>query len=591
MTPQLTELLNELESASKIADYEIGSRFHALANANPDVAKDIDWKAEAIGFNFMESGPNEDGKYEGDFYVPSITWVNEDGTTHGTPDVSLITPEIISYWQHRNGETANPLLKARYSGLVWEFAQRVTGQRPSHEIARNHVAALIAIAEKDLAKFEVDAIRKLRRGLDIACSLNADDLVQEAKAAILKYENRIAVDEMLGMWGFSFDILIGNKRVKLTTEEESKIVGDMEARFERLCTNKSGNLSDPFRCEAGASRLAEYYRRAGRTEDMRRVIRKLGDAFNTAMDLVSPLQAMTWAEHMHDVYKTYQLNEEAEQLARKLRELGPKIKGEMKTFSHEVQIPREELEKLVEKFTAGSLEQTLGHIAASFIPKRKDVEDMVKALAKMAPLQARIPKHVTDAQGRLLSKIGSIDDDLDGNIVHQMSQNIGLHVPVLGTILDETNKRFQVTAESLTGYLLRSPAFVEGHRTFLEKGIAAYYSGDHLLSAHLLIPQVENAARAVLELTGGVALKQRRDGGFDLKTLGDILYEDSFKKVFGEDASLYFRVLLTDQRGWNLRNNVMHGILPVDAYTKVMSDRILHVLLCFALIQPIPKPI
>jgi hypothetical protein len=56
-------------------------------------------------------------------------------------------------------------------------------------------------------------------------------------------------------------------------------------------------------------------------------------------------------------------------------------------------------------------------------------------------------------------------------------------------------------------------------------------------------------------------------------------------KVFDKDAALYFRVLLTDQRGWNIRNNVCHGIIPFSAFNRAMSDRLIHALLCLALVR------
>jgi hypothetical protein len=40
---------------------------------------------------------------------------------------------------------------------------------------------------------------------------------------------------------------------------------------------------------------------------------------------------------------------------------------------------------------------------------------------------------------------------------------------------------------------------------------------------------------------------------------------ETVKQCFGDNLSFYFRILLTDQRGWNMRNNVCHGISPANA--------------------------
>jgi hypothetical protein len=50
----------------------------------------------------------------------------------------------------------------------------------------------------------------------------------------------------------------------------------------------------------------------------------------------------------------------------------------------------------------------------------------------------------------------------------------------------------------------------------------------------------------------------------------------------GEDASLYFRVLLTDPRGWNMRNSVCHGVPSSETFNWQVADRVVHTLLVLA---------
>ena len=70
-----------------------------------------------------------------------------------------------------------------------------------------------------------------------------------------------------------------------------------------------------------------------------------------------------------------------------------------------------------------------------------------------------------------------------------------------------------------------------------------------------------------------------------LKTLDDLLREETVVKVLGENVVHYFRVLFTDRRGWNLRNDVCHGITSLAAFSPQMTDRIFHALLVLALLR------
>jgi hypothetical protein len=51
-----------------------------------------------------------------------------------------------------------------------------------------------------------------------------------------------------------------------------------------------------------------------------------------------------------------------------------------------------------------------------------------------------------------------------------------------------------------------------------------------------------------------------------LKIFDDFLREEAVMKSLGENVAHYFRVLFTDQRGWNIRNDVCHGITPLPGF-------------------------
>jgi hypothetical protein len=122
------------------------------------------------------------------------------------------------------------------------------------------------------------------------------------------------------------------------------------------------------------------------------------------------------------------------------------------------------------------------------------------------------------------------------------------------------------------------------NKTILINGVKAYLNGDYLTAAHLFIPQIESGLRDILQLSGGSVYKPGRNGGMFLKTLDDILREETIIKTFGDGAK-YLQVLLTDQRGWNIRNNLCHGMIPYDMFGPVITNRLFHVLLVLALVR------
>ncbi|MDM8568812.1 DUF4209 domain-containing protein [Thiotrichales bacterium HSG1] len=147
-------------------------------------------------------------------------------------------------------------------------------------------------------------------------------------------------------------------------------------------------------------------------------------------------------------------------------------------------------------------------------------------------------------------------------------------------------KKFNLSAQQLTDYIYQSPLFEFDKKAIIESGLQAYLRGNDLVAIHLLIPQVEDAVRNLVEKEGGKVM-QSQGNGFHVKTFDKLLntseFISAFGDEFGEDLKFYFRVLFTDPCGWNLRNNMCHGITPF--FDVSDTDRVVHSLLCLALVR------
>ncbi len=149
----------------------------------------------------------------------------------------------------------------------------------------------------------------------------------------------------------------------------------------------------------------------------------------------------------------------------------------------------------------------------------------------------------------------------------------------LRLVLERLQSKFNLSPKDISDFLFKSPLFETDRLPIITAGLQAFLERNHIVAAHLLIPQIEDALRNLVEMAGGAIYKPNRSGGLSLKTLDDILRDDVITNVLGENTAFYLRVLLTDQRGWNIRNTVCHGMAPAGYFTADMSDRILHALI------------
>lgn len=581
----VSEIIDRLDILSEpLTENKISGTVNSFIKENFDEEIPPQWLAEAIAFDFVQSYQGKETSW-GTYYGPMMVLNNEDGTTTESPSLRLVTPQILEYWEERSRKTEHPILKLRYADLVWDFSKHITGKSPHYSLAHTIVDSTIAIATQNCHKYETDVITKLERALSVALSINDSERINNLRDTIIKYEDKIGQDKKPGLWGFSFDFLIKNKKISISDALRHKIIQDLENRLSKLSDISQKENLEPWAAEAAALRLAGYYRSINQQEYTRKALLKFGTAFEFACNDASAVQASAWLQRVYSIYLEYGLREEAEKIAIKLKEIGPKVNEEMKPISHEMQISHEDMKKYINSIIGDDLETTFVRIAVHYIPQKNKVENQLKNLVEKAPIAYLFPRQIQDHQGRPVALIGSLEDDLIGNIVHLTAQNMRISVVFLRRVIEEFIEKFKVTPENIIDYFYKSPVFDEDKKEIILSGIKAYLSDDHLSAIHLLIPQIECAFRKLVEHTGGSVLKHSRSGGMHLKTLDELLRDERIINIFGEDMALYFRILLTDQRGWNLRNDVCHGISPAATFQVNISDRIFHTLLCLALVR------
>lgn len=395
----------------------------------------------------------------------------------------------------------------------------------------------------------------------------------------------------MATWAYCFDHLVA-EQVPLAPAQEDQIISDLEARLERLAG--TGEVSDPWSAKDVAYRLATYYRRKGRKDDVRRVLMTPGRAFEELAKTAMPMVGAAWMRDMYDLYREFGLTAEAEALDPLLAELGQKTKGDLRPITRDVEIPRERFEEVAKAVSGSDLSNSLSLVARAFLVDPERAEQDVLRLAKEAPLHAVLPQVYLDARGRAESEVGGVDDDIQGRVVAQMRDRMGtVDAVFLRHAIRTVIERFTPSATALTDCLFQSPVFEAPQRGLVERAMQAYLDDDWAAFAHLVVPQLEQAVRTLVIKLGGSHLAPRRGGGLNLRPLDDLLRDSKVDALLKPKFCRYLQVVLTDQRGLNLRNAICHGYLPADQFGQLLADRLFHVLVFLGQLRestPPPAP-
>ena len=319
------------------------------------------------------------------------------------------------------------------------------------------------------------------------------------------------------------------------------------------------------------------------------MVRTFGGAFEAMSKEANASLSAAWLSPVLDAYKNLGLVEDAKRVQLTLAEKAKTLASEMKTISVPVEVPKEEVDRALEALMGGSSDECLARIAVEFIPKAASVRDLLQRMASQAPLMAEIGVVKSD-EGFTVATAGSVAEEPGGRLLLQLAQQIQAMTPFLSLALERAVSRYSFGPESISEYLFRSPVFRTERKELINARLSAHFSADYVKAIHVLLPQIEEACRVLLGLLGEpvTRVKGQNKGILHQKNLSEILAEPAVHATLREDALLYLKAFLTEPIGLNIRNRLCHGLMRAIEFTRLLSDRFVHVVLMLALVRATP---
>ena len=111
-----------------------------------------------------------------------------------------------------------------------------------------------------------------------------------------------------------------------------------------------------------------------------------------------------------------------------------------------------------------------------------------------------------------------------------------------------------------------NPFIPPGHEGIYLRGIQAGFFGDWISAMHYILPQIEASIRHVLQQNGIVTSTLEADETQNEHDLNQLLWMPDLEKIFGPDIIFDLRGILIERFGYNMRNEVAHGLMPVGAF-------------------------
>jgi hypothetical protein len=538
-------------------------------------------QSEIIAFMLTEDYKEKEDGW-GIYYGPHTVWITQNGERVENPSIDKITKEVIDYWKVRVDDVISPILISRYSDLVIEFSKLGENKSKDYQLYKNVIDNNILIYEKSLYKHKIYAAKKLKRAFDLAKEIKDNDSINKVKKAIIDFESHVE-DDKPGIWGNAFELFIMQNKKIANQEEKNEIIELLVLRVERLMVEKKE--TNILAIEKAIEQLATYYRSTHNNEAVKNILEKLEEAYNNFLQNKAPMQRHNFYEKLHSLYSEFGLMDKAKSVLAKIREEGKEVVANMQEFSFSRTIQNEEIEKYIKHLLEGDLDTRISRIVWHYIPNKDEVVNYLMEEAQEFPLQFLFANQLLDSDGRVIANIGSLENDLEGNVICKISENMSISKFFMAKVFKKWSNEGSLNSAEIIERLERTTLISDEKKAILQVGLDAYFDKNYIVSINVLIPQIEAMFRTLVELAGGNVLKVNRQGNYQLITFDQVLREPLLENIFGNDTMLYLRILFTDQRGWNIRNNVCHGLINDNYFTRGIADRIIHTMLLLGLLK------
>lgn len=152
---------------------------------------------------------------------------------------------------------------------------------------------------------------------------------------------------------------------------------------------------------------------------------------------------------------------------------------------------------------------------------------------------------------------GAFQDKLE----HRTSELMNFSSQILvGNTLNYIRSKFIIEEHDIREIVEESIIVPSDRKESYIKGLMSGFSGDFMTALYILIPQVENSIRELAILCGEPVYNLNESGIEELKTMHAILELEGVKEKLEDDFLLALKTVFCSKFGFNMRNNIAHGI-------------------------------
>lgn len=535
-----------------------------------------------------------------------FTFTDGKGEELGYPSFDRFTDETYDYLTERLASTDNPFLQARYAHILWS-SPRKHGKFAL--IAIDSYLKLVGLYErKDKEKPEehygLDVLQTIKNAYSLSLQINDSSKLDATKSEIkrLIFNFNPKSNSLFALRANLIELMLKGKRVFtkhdfadankmcLRFAQELKVLGEIHKAITALelgekIDNKTGEATCRWRRE-----IARSYE-----ELMKRNIGKNNSA------------ALHFCQKAVIDYRKIQDSEKATELEKIYDEL--RTSTDFKEFRMEIDLEEyvRTCKKIAKKVAQESPERIIAFLMSDrkLLPRYNEMRAEAEKEMKEHPIQSIFPIVLTDERGHSVQHFSDEEEMLYYKILEKFKLYLeNQHLPLINIIILEVLQEEKLTFDNMTQFFRMHSWFGKTLKRKLPNNQEIRYNWLSLIAPSLseyfkqmkyhlasgiypmlvtpidsLTLKIEGLLRDICRFAGVTTSRLTQDSkGRNIareKDIHALLHEEEIRKLFDEDDLLFFRFLLVEQAGYNLRHKIAHSLMVPQEY----GIRYMHLLL------------
>jgi hypothetical protein len=600
---ELKELYAHLDSNAADYKYDLNianlfQKFRDLKHAagHEDEAEKAQWEVDCFNFRI------QNGELKSMY---SLT--DDKGQPLEYPAISKLSDKALDYIETRLEAASNPILKARYAHILWASARK--HQKYAKQAVDCYLELVKVYEEKDRKDpqehYGLDVLKSIETASFLAFSINysTDDIRSEMRRLVKGFNSE------------SISAFVMRARlIKHMLEGKAKFPSDSYEGFSQVCLDLAQKL---FK-EGKFHQAIDIYE-AGEKADNKSGLkthdwnRSIAESYEGLMNqrVESDLAAIHFCQNAIDYYRKIKDEKKVQELERRYEEL--RGKQEFKTISHEIDLTEysKKCKEIADKLCAEEPGKIISVLIndKGLLPTYKRMEARAEEIGKKTVLLHIAPVSITDQYGHTAEHFTTDDEKKYYGILEQYALEINLQKQFLVnelflkavqtgklniyTVMHFLEKRSWF-GKNITKRTIQSETVTYNWLNMIAPSVNEYFNQ---VQAHFLVPEyapnfvlamdslalkIEGLVRDICSISGITTFYPTKDKqGRNIvreKDINWLLREEPIKKLFDEDDLLFFKFILVEKAGLNLRHKIAHCLIDYSEYNITYMHLLLLVL-------------